>query len=331
MPANTDPEAVPVSAPEWFQVRAHPVAMWKMWLALSAGPGRDQLGALLLVPPLLGDEPLPDEVAEFLDAHADQDPTLRWVVLAMSDPRLRPAVVRLTRVADPKVRAAARQALQGIDQEARVPTLAAIAHARNPDQLVALAAHRASAVDDPRPVVPLLIDALEKHRLEGWSRGAAIQLLQAITLRPLGDDPARWRSFWEQHGTEPYRAWLLEATSQTNASYRIDGYAALGAHPPFDAARPRLIEGTQDPSPAVRMAAADALARWGDARAALALVAFLRDPGPEAREAAFESLARLHDTTLGYDPVATPVKRAPAVGRWHEWARRAALAVTASD
>jgi len=168
---------------------------------------------------------------------------------------------------------------------------------------------------DPRPVVPALLDVLERGDVSGYVQGSARQALFEMTGQRFRG-AAEARRFWVANRNRTVDEWLVAATGDVSAEVRRDAYEALGGRPPSATGRQRLLLGLEEEDVELRYIAAVSLARWGDRRAAPVLVAFL------PRWGAFVSLGRLHGRTLGFDWHASIPARRAAIARWREWAQR---------
>jgi HEAT repeat protein len=144
------------------------------------------------------------------------------------------------------------------------------------------------------------------------------KLFVALSGRDL--PPDAWPAYWESHRERPVEEWLAEAAADRDPQVRRRACVSLGARQPDDVGRTALVVALGDADAEVRLAAALALAAWGDARAVPVLLEQLE------RSAAFAALGAFHDTTFGWDPRAEAVERAAARVRWAEWAKRSAFA-----
>lgn len=314
-------EPVDLSALEWFHAHAHPVELWKLLLDEPLGSGaRAHLQRLLVVAPMLAGERPPDEVIAFMRHHLDDRDVARAAIL-LSDPRLEPEVRRLAESSDPELREAARAALlERLDLRPTAEDVRAVVS--DPDRFLELAVVYAWREEDPRPLVPVLVDALRSA--EPFLAEHLVELLQAITFRPYGADVDRWQTFYDTHASLPYRDWIVGATEEPGHEARIAAYEALGYEAAFDAGAAALQAGLRERDPRLRLAAAGSLARWHRPEAAPVLVSFLAAPEFETRVTAFTALADLSRSSLGYDPSAEDVDRAEALGRWRAWAKEQA-------
>lgn len=311
-------EPVDLNAIEWFHAHAHPVELWNMLLAEPVGSGgRAHLQRLLVVAPMMAGERVPDEVIEFLRAHLGDRDVARAVLL-LGDARLEGEVRKLAASSDAELREAARAAL--LERLDLRPTAEDVRAAwPSEERFLELAVAYAWREDDPRPIVPVLVEVLPKA--EPAVAEQVVEILQSLTFRPYGLDPARWQTFVETHASLPYRDWIVAATREKGHEARIAAYEALGYEAPFDAGASALTNALRARDPRLRLAAAGSLARWRRTEAAPVLVEFLSARDFETRLAAFSALAHLAPSTLGYDPSVESVDRAEAIGRFRAWAR----------
>lgn len=121
-----------------------------------------------------------------------------------------------------------------------------------------------------------------------------------------------------------WRPWadrLVHAFGSAPPDQKADALALLATGPDTEATREALAAALDDES--LRLAAAIALARRRDFRAAAPLAVALDDPAT-ARDA-LAALGWLADTTLGFDPAepAASPGRSAALVRWRAWLERA--------
>ncbi len=321
---------------EWFHARASTEAMWQALAAEPNPEAREHRLELLYFMPLLSGESLDDAAIAVLRGSYAGDPELTRIVIELADPRLAPEVARIAAQArasgDRDLAARAADALRTIEAEAHLaPNVGRVRAAfRDPERFLELAAWHIETANDPRAVLPLLVQALVHPTFDSEARTRVVHLLRVLTLTPAGDDAARWRAYWRDHAMLPYGEWMVEATRDERPGTRAAAAVRLGDFDAMPAAADRLAELTRDPAICVRFAAAETLAAWRDRRAAPVLVRALSDRERSTRVRAFMALAFLHDRTLGYDPEAAPLDRARAVGRWKRWAESAADAWLAS-
>jgi hypothetical protein len=318
---------VEVSRLEWFHARASPIEMWGLLLSQPPGERRDHLVWVLVIGPTLAGEELDEEVIALIEAHLGEQRDLRLLVTRLDDPRFRPHLVRMARSRDdPELARAARLALELMDEEGVVTPERVRASLADEDLLVELLSRYLAGTDDPRPIVPVLIEGLGRDDVTPFIVDSIVEVLESLTFRSYGKDAAAWSRFWETHREVPFEQWIVDGTGHPDARHRLQAFGLLAEVEPFEAGRERLVLALDDRHLLVRLIAAEVLARWHDPRAAGALIELLRDPDPQTRDLAFMALGHLAEATMGYDPDAPAVERARAIGRFRQWARRRSAA-----
>jgi HEAT repeat protein len=308
------------TALELFHARASNTALWSLLVRSRSTSEQEHLiQVLLLIPHWFGDT-VSDEAVGILREHLAEDRTLQLLAASVSDRRLEAETRQLAQSPDEDVRRAASVALARIaDQSMSIEDVRAVRD--DPEERLARAWAYFEGSRDPHPLVPVLLETLDRHGDDEWVRVEVARLLTSLTARDLGGDPEPWRRFWEKRQHETREAWLVSAGRDPDPEARARACEGLGYLEPSDAGRAVLYAGLRDPDLQLRLRAGEALARWRDRRAAPVLVALLGNRLHLVRARAFVALAFLAPATLGYDPGAPPLTRARAVGRWRAWLR----------
>ena len=316
-----DDEAVPASM-LWFHARAHPAELWRRMLSDGRGSMPEALVWALIVAPVLQGEQLPDDVVVLLLEHLEERPDLRLLATQLPDPRFEPLVRRWAAGelgAGTELREAAQWALEEWESDRDAEPDAIRAAFDDPEAAFELLTRYLGTRDDPRPVVPVLIEWLGTLPPGSWEWREVRALLQRLMQVDFEGDVEAWRAHYAARADVPYVDWLLEGTRRPQSRFRLDAYQELAAGPESEGARAALRRGLRDPHPLVRMVSAEGLAHWGDPAGATRLIELLDASDAWIREAAFMSLAAVASSTLGYDPRGPEVERARAIGRWRAW------------
>jgi hypothetical protein len=302
-----------------FHVRAHPAEVWDLaWASGSPLVRAVVLGAVARsgwLPQLDG-----PRLAQ-LQKYLGQDPSFMTHLLRRPHPQFR----QNYRTAAAQIEGwgfmgPAKVALACLDAEGADGLAAAAVQTirSDPWNVDVLLDGCAAITRDPRPVLGALLEWIAQTKPDTWVLANVRPLFVALTGRDL--PPDEWPAFWESHRERTVDEWLAEAAAAPDPWTRRSAWASLAARQPSDAGRTALVAALADADPDVRLAAALALAAWGDTRAVAVLLEQLE------RSAAFTALGAFHDTTFGWDPQESAVERAAARARWAEWAKRSAFA-----
>ncbi|MGE0790910.1 MAG: HEAT repeat domain-containing protein [Sandaracinaceae bacterium] len=310
----------------WFHVHASAVPMWRMLMGRPPGESFDQLVWALAIDPALRGERLPEAVVAYLHDELSTRRDLRLLVTHLGDARFRADLERWARAGDDdELQRAAEVALHALD-EGGVSAARVAASLDVPELFAQVLSRYLSSTDDPRDVVPVLIDALAREAPGSWEQDAVLAILTRVALVDIGSDLAAWRRFVDENAARPYSAWMVDGARRPRSWIRLHAIGAIGSRAPFDEGRRAMVAALEDEHPLVALLAAEGLARWGDASGVPLLLDALEAGDPVERQAAFLALAPLAASTLGYDPDGHALERARACGRWRAWAtsRRAA-------
>ncbi len=319
-----------------FHAVANPVETWSHAMSLDEGEATAFTSTVALL--YREGEPVPDELIEWIKRALPDTPNLTIAVAQWPDARLRPELEAFAAgdAALPEdsaydselIAEAARETLDALARGEASPRDLAEA---SPEEFLQLGMSLMAGDRDPRPLVPVLIDAIEESLREAASTpGAqahraelAVQWLEGITSRSFGMNVGGWREFWAENQDASYCQWQIDAAEQDREALVSNALGKLGACEGVDEAAEVLAEHTGASRRAVSLVAARALAELEDPRAIPALFDAMEHGAAQERAQALVALARFHSTTLGFDPQADEDARAAAIARWRAWAERA--------
>jgi hypothetical protein len=318
-----------------FHAVANPVDTWTHAMSLDENAAL-RFASRIAMPYQLG-ERAPDELIAWIKRALPDTPNLSLTVAQWPDARLRPQLEELAAgravlpegsTYDPDIIAelASRTLEELARQDVSPHDLADVDELEFMEVGMALMA----GSDDPRELVPILIDTIESslreaaETLSGQASHAqlAVQWLEGITSRSYGMDIGGWRAFWAKNQDSSYCQWQIDATEQDREALVLNALGKLRACGDVDDAADVLARHAEGSRRTMSLVAAGSLAEFGDPRAIPALLDALEEGAPLERAQALVTLARFRSTTLGYDPEADEATRAAAISRWRAWADR---------
>jgi putative heme-binding domain-containing protein len=188
----------------------------------------------------------------------------------------------------PAVREAILKALGDKDAGVRRAAVAALTAANDPATFEPLAARYAEEMDAaPRADLVRAVAGLEAPETAAFLRGVLLDAKNSEELRL-----EAVAGLERAHAPKAAEALARVAVPREPAALQVRAIEALGALK-AQPARPALTEALRSKEPAVRRAAAGALAKLGGAGAAASLLPLLRDPEIGVRTAAIQALGAL--------------------------------------